>query len=405
MRIVIAMDSFKGSLSSIEAGNAVKQALCLDFENVASQGFRRFKEHDIQIFPFADGGEGTMDTLLFAKNGKKESLLATGPLGEMLSTEYGMIPEEKLAIIEMAKVSGLTLVPESHRNPMHTTTYGMGELIRDAIEKGYRNFIIGIGGSATNDGGVGMLQALGYDFRDKIGTPISFGALGLKQLHSIDTAHAMPQLSECNFQIACDVTNPLCGSTGCSFIFAPQKGANKEELPLMDSWMKHYGDLAKSINSNGNPFSPGAGAAGGIGFAFQTFLDGSLKSGSEIVCETLAIEDAIKNCDLVITGEGRIDGQSSMGKGPLYIAGIAKKYQKKVLLFAGSVGEGAEICLEQGVSAYYGITPDTCSLEEAMKPAIAMKNLRDKVREVVIIGQHSQDFIEEIYKKQGNLPH
>lgn len=377
MKIVIAMDSFKGSMSSIEAGNAVKRAL------INSQTFPIPDQEEVQVFPFADGGEGTMDTLLSAKNGKRETIFATGPLGEKIQTEYAFIPQEKLAILEMAKISGLTLVPENKRNPMHTTTYGMGELIRDALEKGARNFIIGIGGSATNDGGVGMLQALGYDFLDAAGNPISLGACGLKKLHSIKTEHAMPNLSECTFQIACDVTNPLCGPEGCSYIFAPQKGATPQDIPLMDELLNHYGNLAKKINPYANIHSPGAGAAGGIGFAFETFLNGSLESGSKIICQSLDLENAIRNCDLVITGEGRIDGQSSMGKGPLYIAAIAQKYSKKVLLFAGSVGPGAELCLEQGVSAYYSITPAGLPLEEAIKSHIATENLRKKVQEVM----------------------
>lgn len=371
MKVVIAIDSFKGSLTSLEAGNS------------AAAGIRRvFPGSECIVRPLADGGEGTVDALVAACEGKKIEISVTGPLGEPVLCQYGLIEKTKTAIIEMSGAAGITLVPASKRNPLFTTTYGVGEVIRDAIEKGCSHFIIGIGGSATNDGGAGMLQALGFSLLDKNGTPIRSGALGLKDLASINDKNALPKLKDCTFRIACDVTNPLCGEKGCSAVFGPQKGANKPMIQEMDQWLARYAALAAEKYPAADPSYPGAGAAGGLGFAFLTFLHGKLESGIQIVLDETRLADYVKDADLVITGEGRLDGQTVFGKAPIGVAKTAKQYCKPVLAFSGCVTSDASACNAAGIDAFFPILRTVTSLEEAMAPHQAMKNMEDSVEQV-----------------------
>lgn len=371
MKVVIAIDSFKGSLTSLEAGNS------------AAAGVRRvFPDAECIVRPLADGGEGTVDALVAACEGKKIEISVTGPLGEPVLCQYGLIEKTKTAIIEMSGAAGITLVPASKRNPLFTTTYGVGEVIRDAIEKGCSHFIIGIGGSATNDGGAGMLQAFGFSLFDKNGTPIRSGALGLKDLASINDKNALPKLKDCTFRIACDVTNPLCGEKGCSAVFGPQKGANKPIIQEMDQWLARYAALAAEKYPAADPSSPGAGAAGGLGFAFLTFLHGKLESGIQIVLDETRLADYVKDADLVITGEGRLDGQTVFGKAPIGVAKTAKQYCKPVLAFSGCVTSDASACNAAGIDAFFPILRTVTSLEEAMAPHQAMKNMEDSVEQV-----------------------
>ena len=371
MKVVIAIDSFKGSLTSLEAGNS------------AAAGIRRvFSGAECIVRPLADGGEGTVDALVAACEGKKIEISVTGPLGEPVLCQYGLIEKTKTAIIEMSGAAGITLVPASKRNPLFTTTYGVGEVIRDAIEKGCSHFIIGIGGSATNDGGAGMLQALGFSLLDKNGTPIRSGALGLKDLASTNDKNALPKLKDCTFCIACDVTNPLCGEKGCSAVFGPQKGANKSMIQEMDQWLARYAALAAEKYPAADPSYPGAGAAGGLGFAFLTFLHGKLESGIQIVLDETRLADYVKDADLVITGEGRLDGQTVFGKAPIGVAKTAKQYGKPVLAFSGCVTSDASACNAAGIDAFFPILRTVTSLEEAMAPHQAMKNMEDTVEQV-----------------------
>ena len=297
----------------------------------------------------------------------------------------------KTAIIEMAGAAGITLVPPELLNPINTTTYGVGEVIKDAISKGCRNFIIGIGGSATNDGGIGVLQALGGELLDKSGKQVPFGAEGVEKLASISCKNLLPELKECSFRIACDVDNPLYGEKGCSYIFGPQKGATPEMVELMDGWMENYAKITEEYFAdsktqlgkfNYDPNYPGCGAAGGLGFAFRTFLHGKLEPGISIVLEEIGIENQIKNADIVITGEGRLDGQTVMGKAPIGIARLAKKYGKLVLAFSGSVTEDAASCNEAGIDAFFPILRQVTTLEEAMDPQTAQKNMESAVEQV-----------------------
>ena len=366
MRAVIAIDSLKGSLSSIEAGQAI------------AEGIRKADaKADVVIRPLADGGEGTVEALVCGMNGTLQHVKVTGPLGETVVCEYGIIAETKTAVIEMSGAAGITLVPDAKKNPLYTTTYGVGEVIRDAIEKGCRRFIVGIGGSATNDGGIGMLQALGYGFLNKDGQQVPFGAIGLKELETITDTYVLPELAECEFKIACDVTNPLCGENGCSAVYGPQKGANPSMIMEMDKWLRYYAALARGKFPKANLNEPGTGAAGGLGFAFLTFTNAVLESGIKIVLEETKLESYVKGADVVVTGEGRLDFQTAMGKAPVGVAGLAKKFDIPVLAFAGSVTKDATECNKNGIDAFFPILRGISTLEEAMNPENAKQNLTD----------------------------
>ena len=341
MNVVIAIDSFKGSMTSLEAGES------------ASAGIRRiYPDADITIRPLADGGEGTVDALTLGCGGTCTQVCVTGPLGKPVLCSYGILDAGKTAVIEMSGAAGITLLSETERNPLYTTTYGVGEVIRDAIARGCRHFIIGIGGSATNDGGIGMLQALGFDLLDQEGVPVRHGALGLKDLAVISDSHALPELKECTFRIACDVTNPLCGSQGCSAVFGPQKGADPAMIQQMDQWLS------------------------------STFFHATLESGVNIILEETHLSDYIKNADIVITGEGCLDGQTVMGKAPVGVAKIAREFQKPVLAFSGCVTEDAKACHAAGIDAFFPIVRGVISLEDAMQTDHAKQNMTDTVEQV-----------------------
>lgn len=384
MKAVIAIDSLKGSLSSIEAGNAI------------AEGIRHANDQNLTVVrPLADGGEGTVDALVYAMNGEMQEITVTGPLGIPVHCTYGIIRDTKTAVLEMSGAAGITLIPDEKKNPLHTTTYGVGEVIKDAISKGCRRFIVGIGGSATNDGGVGMLQALGYGFLDKEGKQIPFGAKGLEMLDSITDNGILPELAKCQFKIACDVTNILCGKTGCSAVYGPQKGATPEMIRQMDQWLGAYASLAHQTYPKANPDQPGTGAAGGLGFAFLTFTNAVLESGIQIVLEETQLERYIKDADIVITGEGRLDGQTAMGKAPVGVARLAKKYGIPVIAFAGSVTKDASECNKNGIDAFFPILRSITTLAEAMEPEHAKDNLTDTAEQVfrllAVKGAHAPD--------------
>lgn len=364
MNIVVAIDSFKGSLSSTEAGNIVKNA-ALKIE----------QSYNVIVRPLADGGEGTVEALSSGVKGELIELEVTGPLFEKVTAKYFIMAENNTAVIEMASAAGLTLIEENKRNPLKTTTFGVGELILDAIEKGCRRFIIGIGGSATNDGGIGMLGALGYNFLDEKGKSVTLNGEGLKEIKTIVTHNVNPILKDCVFRVACDVTNPLCGELGCSKVFAPQKGADAETVEKMDLWLKNYSSVVEKALKNAYSNYPGAGAAGGLGFAFKSFLNAQLDSGIKIILEETKLEEYIKNADMVVTGEGRLDYQTAMGKAPIGVAELSKKHNKKVIAFAGSVTDDATICNEKGIDAYFSIMQGVSTLDEALDKNNAEKNL------------------------------
>lgn len=370
MKIVIAMDSFKGSLSSTDAGNAATMGI-----------LRALPEAEIKVFPVADGGEGTVDALISGLNGSYRTVTVSDPLGIPILAQYGILPDQT-AVIEMAAASGLPLLSGSERDPMNTTSYGFGEMIADAIHQGCHSFILGIGGSATNDCGIGCLQALGFGFYDKNGNPVPFGAKGLAQVHHIDLNQVIPKLRYHQFHVACDVTNPLCGENGCSAVFAPQKGADSLMIAEMERSMQRFSAIVKKYYPDSDADLPGSGAAGGLGFALRTFLNADLKPGIDVVINQTGIETAIRDADIVVTGEGRLDAQTVMGKVPVGIARIAKKYDLPVIAFCGCVGDGAEICNQHGIDAYFPILRSITTAEEAMKPEIAKKNLADTAEQV-----------------------
>ena len=362
MKVLVAIDSFKGSLTSLEAGEA------------CAHGIRKaHPEASVNVMPLADGGEGTVDALTSGMGGEFYKAKVRGPLGDFVTAVYGVV-KDNTAVIEMSSAAGLTLIPESSRNPLYTSTHGVGQLIKDAIKHGCRKFIVGIGGSATNDGGVGMLMALGYEFKDSGGKDIGFGAIGLKDLATISAENVLPELSECEFRVACDVDNPLCGPMGCSAVFGPQKGATPEMIADMDSYMENFAKISgkKELASY-----PGVGAAGGLGFAFLAFLGAQLEPGIKIILDEIHMEDYIKDADIVVTGEGRLDSQTIMGKAPIGVASCAKRYGKKVIAFSGSASSDAAVVNEHGIDAFFPILRNVCTLDEALDLTNAAKNMSE----------------------------
>lgn len=371
MKVTIAIDSFKGSLSTIQAGRAIREGIRRVYENA-----------EVYICPLADGGEGTVDAIVAATGGNINEVTVHNPLGELIQSRYGLIPDTHTAIIEMSAAAGITLIEEKDRNPLNTTTFGVGELILDAISKGCRKFILGIGGSATIDGGVGMLQALGFEFLDCKGNQVVFGAKGLKDIVKINMDHAAAELSECTFLVACDVKNILCGENGCSAIYGPQKGATQEMVEDMDCWLKHYADLTKAVIPSADARVPGTGAAGGLGFALLSYLHATLESGIDLVIKETGLEDFVRDADVVVTGEGRLDGQTYMGKAPVGVAKLAKKHNKPVIAFSGCVTEDAVICNQHGIDAFFPIMRSPCTPEEAMAIENAYDNLKNTAEQV-----------------------
>ena len=371
MKVVVAIDSLKGSLSSLEAGEAIKSGV-----------LNAIPDAEVCVRPLADGGEGTVEALALGMGGELKTVEVTGPLGEKVNCLYGILEESNTAILEMSGAAGITLVADEMRNPLHTTTYGVGEVIKDAIANGCRHFIVGIGGSATNDGGIGMLQALGYGMLDKDGNQVPFGAKGIKEIVTITDDQVIPELKECSFRIACDVTNPLCGERGCSAVYGPQKGATPEMVKDMDAWLSDYAKLVAAKYEKADAEYPGTGAAGGMGFAFLAYTNAVLESGIKIILEETKLEDYVKDADIVVTGEGRLDGQTAFGKAPIGVAKIAKKFDKTVLAFAGAVTKDAVVCNEHGIDAFFPILRRIQTLQEAMTPEIARDNMVTTVEQV-----------------------
>ena len=364
MKVVIAIDSFKGSLSSMEAGNAAKA------------GIRRACSADIIVKPLADGGEGTTDALVEGLGGRYVSAEVTGPLGEKTNARYGILRDGQTAVLEMAEAAGITLVDREELDPYRATTYGVGEMILDAVKRGRRRFIIGIGGSATTEGGAGMLQALGYGITDGDGKPIRHGIRDLDQIAHISMENVPEVLKECQFQIACDVKNPLCGETGAVWVYGPQKGVREEDKRIFDRKLQHFAEKTAEYTGTDHRLTEGAGAAGGLGFAFLSYLPNvELRPGIDIVIEATGLEQELKDADLVITGEGRLDFQTAMGKVPVGVARLAKRYGIKVLAFAGSVTKDAAECNSAGIDAFFPIVRGVTTLEEAMDPENAKENM------------------------------
>ena len=368
MKIVVAPDSFKESLSAIDASKVMKQAIQKEMPNAT-----------VELYPMADGGEGILDTLVYATNGRFIDVTVSGALGNKIHTQYGVLGDDETVVIEIAKIAGLMQVNRSKRNPMNTTTFGIGETLIDAIDDGFRKFIIGLGGSATNDGGLGMLQALGVKFFDEHGRDVLPNGSSLLKVNALDLEQLHPKLHECELVIASDVSNPLCGENGATYVFGAQKGALEEQMHLLDTAMQRYANLIESEVGQSFQHVEGAGAAGGLGFAFL-FLGSRLQSGAELVAETIGLREAIQTADWVITGEGRSDKQTLFGKVPAYVAQLAQQYGAKPLLLSGSLGEGYESLFSSFISCF-SIVNVPMSLEQAM--ADAKKLLYQQTRNVI----------------------
>lgn len=377
MKIVVAPDSFKGSLTAIEVSDAIEQ------------GIREiFPEAEIVKIPMADGGDGTVQCLVNATGGEILREKVTDPLGDEVLASYGILGDKKTAVIEMAEASGLTLVPENKRNPLITTTYGTGQLIKAALDRGCRKMIIGIGGSATNDAGAGMVQALGAKLLDKDGEEIGFGGGELKKVLRIDTKYFDNRLSKTKVLIASDVSNPLCGPKGASRIYGPQKGATPEMTKELDESLAYFAEIIKRDLHKDIKDIPGAGAAGGLGASLIAFLNAELRPGIDIIIEIAKLEQAIKDADLVVTGEGKIDSQTIYGKAPIGVARIAKKYNIPVIAVAAIISDDADIVHQYGINTLIKISEPPMSLTEP------------KSKKVWLIKKSIKQFL----KKDRNFP-
>jgi len=362
MKVLIATDSFKGSMTSFEAGNAVKKGILIAKPDA-----------QVTVMELADGGEGTSSVIAKAIGAKPMEVSVSSPIFERKVNAHYAI-SGKTAIIEMAESSGITLVNGEEKNPMITTTYGVGEMILDAMDKGCDDFVIGLGGSATNDCGIGMLKALGFSFLDKEGRDVCLGAKGIKDIFTISCENKDTRLDKCTFTLACDVTNPLCGKTGCSFVFAKQKGASDSDIEIMDKWIFDFSRIANKHFGTTCDLTEGSGAAGGLGYAFLTFLNAKAQSGARIVLEKTGIADMIDKVDVVVTGEGKMDGQSINGKAPITLAQLAKQKNKKVLAFCGCLGEEISLC-NKYIDGIFSILNEATTLEKAMETQYATDNL------------------------------
>ena len=371
MKVVIAIDSLKGSLSSMEAGMAIKDGI------LAAK-----PDAEVIVKPLADGGEGTTDALIEGMNGERIDLTVTGPMHTPVDAYYGYLKDTNTAVMEMASAAGITLVPDSEKNPLLATSYGVGEMINDAIQRGCRNFIIGIGGSVTNDGGIGMLKALGVRFLDENGEDAGEGGQALAKVARIDVSGMNPLLKECHIQVACDVNNPLCGENGSTYVYGPQKGVTEDMKKTLDEAMAHFARVTSETLENDYMNTPCAGSAGGLGYAFLAYTGAALTPGIELILDAVGLEEELSGADVVVTGEGRLDFQTAMGKAPVGVARLAKKYNAKVIAFAGSVTKEATACNKEGIDAFFPILRGVCTLAEAMDPVAARNNMTATVEQV-----------------------
>ena len=381
MRILIAPQSLKGSLTAAEAGAAIAQGV-----------HTIYPKAEIEVVPVADGGEGTVQALVDASGGTIIQKTVTGPLGEPVPAFFGLMGDGITAVIEMAACAGLPLVPLEKRDPRITTTYGVGELIMAALEYGSRHFIIGIGGSATNDGGAGMAQALGSALLSRQGTEIARGGAALATLAHISTSTMDPRLQNCTVEVACDVTNPLCGPTGATAVYGPQKGATPEMVEELDKALAHYAQIIEQDLRMSVLKIPGAGAAGGLGAGLMAFLHAKLRPGAQIVFEAVDLEERIRQADLVITAEGQIDAQTAYGKSVGAVAEIAKRYDLPVLAFAGSLGDNYEVVYELGVDAVTSLPAGPMTLAYAMENAARLiSDAAERACRLIQVGAKAKD--------------
>jgi len=358
MKIVIAADSFKESLSSMEVANAIEA------------GFKTIYPYaDYVKIPVADGGEGTVQALVDATLGKTINVKVKNPIGKKINAYYGILGDNKTAVIEMATACGLDLLEQEQKNPLYTSTFGFGELILDALDKGITEFILGLGGSATNDAGIGMLQALGVRFLDHENKEIGFGAQYIKDIRHIDTQNMDKRLVNIKFKVACDVNNILCGPNGATYVFGPQKGATPKVVKQLDTDLCDFALLCEKKFERKTQIIKGCGAAGGLGFGLITFLNASLLSGIDIVLNRTRLNEELKNATLVITGEGKMDAQTIKGKVPVGVARRAKKFHLPVIAICGALEQGYEEVYKAGIDAVFDTVPRVTSLDDVLKNA------------------------------------
>ena len=381
MNILVAIDSFKGSINSFDAGNAVKKGI-----------LKAASKANVIVKPLADGGEGTLVAFLDGFNSELITTNVINPIGKVITAEYA-ITKDSIAVIETAKIIGLPLVEIDKRKPQILTTFGIGQVIIDALNRGIKRFIICLGGSATNDGGVGMLQALGFGFYDQNFKSISYGANGLININSIDDVMVDKRIKDCIFNIACDVENPLCGLDGSVFVYGKQKGFKDDEKIKYDKHMEHYANKTQEFIGKDNRYISGVGAAGGLGFAFYSFLNGNIQKGADVVLDAMQIDSILPNIDYVFTGEGCIDKQSINGKAPIIMAKHAKKFGCKVIGLCGTIGDGAHLCNENGIDSIFSIISKPMDLEKAMdiqNTKISLENLAYQIT-ILIKGREDYD--------------
>ena len=372
MKVVIAPDSYKESLSALEVATQIE----LGFQEV-------FPDAVCIKLPMADGGEGTVQAMIEATDGRLVTLEVTGPLGQPVRSFFALTGDGRTAVIEMAAASGLGLVPPEQRNPNLTTSFGTGELIRAALDAGARHLIVGIGGSATNDGGAGMLQALGVQLLDAQGQQLAPGGGAFGDLARIDVTGLDARLRDCTVEVACDVDNPLTGPRGASAIFGPQKGATPDMVHTLDAGLKHFAALIQRDLGVAVDAVPGAGAAGGMGAAMLAFLGGKLQPGCDIIARAVGLDEAVRDADLVITGEGRIDQQTIFGKTPFGVAQVAKRHGKPVIAIAGSLGTNAHVVHAHGIAAVFSVLGRVGDLNAAL--ADAEHNVRTTARNLAAV--------------------
>ncbi|ENM5750518.1 glycerate kinase [Vibrio mimicus] len=377
MKVVIAPDSFKESLTAKQVCDAIQAGLA-----------RVWNDAKFVAIPVADGGEGTVQSLVDATQGRIVEVKVMGPQGKRVEAFYGMLGDNQTAVIEMAAASGLHHVPIAQRDPKLTTSFGTGELIRHALDQGVTKLIIGLGGSATNDGGVGMLAALGARFTNADGEPIQLTGGGLRELANIDLSDFDPRLQHCDLLVACDVNNPLCGDKGASAVFGPQKGATPDDVRLLDGALQQFGLLTEKVTGKAVLQSAGAGAAGGMGAALLAYTHATLRPGIEIVLDTVQLAHQVSDADLVITGEGRIDSQTVHGKTPMGVAKVAKRFDVPVIALSGCTGENYQAVYQCGIDAVFAAVPRAMTLEDALKESdFNLADLAENVARLWVISK------------------
>lgn len=378
LKFVLAPDSFKESMSAKQAAKAMEKGVKHIFPSA-----------NCIIVPMADGGEGTTQSLVDASKGRMVQEEVTCPLGTKIIAEFGILGDNETAIIEMASASGIMLVNPEDRNPLVTTTYGTGQLIKKALDLGVKKLIIGIGGSASNDGGAGMLQALGARLLDEFGDELPFGGGPLNRLHTIDLSNFDKRIETTKFKVACDVNNPLTGDNGASRVFGTQKGADEEKIILLDKNLHHFSKIIKKTNGKDIEFYPGAGAAGGLGGALLAFLDAELEKGVDLIINEVNLKDQVKDADYVFTGEGSIDFQTQFGKTPIGVAKVGKEANAKVIAFAGRVGENIDCLYEQGIDSIVSIMQEATELEKALATGeINLEKIVENICRIIKISQN-----------------